>query len=50
MIKKEQLKYLIEAQDIVRQVWINQNTPEESKIVRLLDKHITQVINQIGAK
>lgn len=50
MNKQEQLQQLIQAQDIVRQVWVEQDTPELAKIVRELDKHMTQVINQLGEK
>lgn len=50
VIKKDQLKDLIKAQDIVRRLWANATDSEIEKQLKLLDKEMTKRINSIGKK
>lgn len=45
---RTQIRELINAQDIVRQVYVQQNQPDKDKALRQLDKHMSKVINLIG--
>lgn len=45
---KEQVKELIKAQDIIRQVYVSNKIPEKDVDLKQLDRHLSRIINLIG--
>ena len=50
MTKREQILNLLKAQDIIRQVYINQTCPKIENVFKSLDKVLSELINIIGGK